>query len=165
LYFVTDSDNDFNLELWKSDGTLNGTVIIGANGQAPNVGLGSFSLTAAGNILYFVGNDPVTGLELWKTDGTVTNVVKDIWTGTDGNNQPNNSIPTSLVNFNGTLAFAASDGSNRELWFSDGTTANTRKVSNINATGNANPGRLTVVGTRLFFTANNGTNGTELYVF
>lgn len=165
LYFVTDSDNDFNLELWKSDGTVNGTVIIRTNGQAPNVGLGSFSLTAAGNILYFVGNDPVTGLELWRTDGTDANttVVKDIWTGTDGNNQPNNSIPTSLVNFNGTLAFAASDGSNRELWFSDGTTANTLKVSNINATGNANPGRLTVVGTRLFFTANNGTNGTELY--
>ncbi|QLE49622.1 pre-peptidase [Nostoc sp. C057] len=166
LYFVTDSNNDFNLELWKSDGTVSGTVIIRTNGQAPNVGLGSFNLTAVGNILYFVGNDPVTGLELWRTDGTDANtvLVKDIWAGTDGNNQPNNSIPTSLVNFNGTLTFAASNGSNREVWFSDGTTANTLKVSNINATGNANPGRLTVVGTQLFFTANNGTNGTELYV-
>jgi len=174
LYFVTDSDNDFNLELWKSDGTSGGTVNIRTNGQAPNVGLGSFSLTAVGNILYFVGNDPVTGLELWRTDGTDANtvLVKDIWTGTNASSQPNNSIPTSLVNFNGTLAFAASDplegsegeSSNREVWFSDGTTANTRKISNINATGNANPGRLTVVGTQLFFTANNGTNGTELYV-
>ncbi|WP_375498073.1 pre-peptidase C-terminal domain-containing protein [uncultured Nostoc sp.] len=166
LYFVTDSDNDFNLELWKSDGTSSGTVNIRTNGQAPNVGLGSFFLTAVGNILYFVGNDPVTGLELWRTDGTNANtvLVKDIWTGANANNQPNNSIPTSLVNFNSTLAFAASDGSNREVWFSDGTTVNTRKVSNINATGNANPDRLTVVGTQLFFTANNGTNGTELYV-
>ncbi|MCC5623900.1 pre-peptidase C-terminal domain-containing protein [Nostoc sp. CHAB 5715] len=166
LYFVTDSDNDFNLELWKSDGTSGGTVNIRTNGQAPNVGLGSFSLTAVGNILYFVGNDPVTGLELWRTDGTDANtvLVKDIWTGTNASSQPNNSIPTSLVNLNGTLAFAASNGSNREVWFSDGTTANTRKVSNINPTGNANPDRLTVVGTQLFFTANNGTNGTELYV-
>ncbi|MBG1263756.1 beta strand repeat-containing protein [Nostoc commune] len=166
LYFVTDSDNDFNLELWKSDGTSGGTVNIRTNGQAPNVGLGSFNLTAIANSLYFVGNDATTGLELWKTDGTDANtvLVKDIWTGSNANNQPNNSIPTSLVNFNGTLAFAASDGSNREVWLSDGTTANTRKVSNINATGNANPGRLTVVGTQLFFTANNGTNGTELYV-
>ncbi|MEH1837886.1 MAG: pre-peptidase C-terminal domain-containing protein [Nostoc sp.] len=166
LYFVTDSNNDFNLELWKSDGTANGTVIIKTDGQAPNVGLGFFFLTAVGNILYFVGNDPVTGLELWRTDGTDANtlLVKDIWTGTNASSQPNNSIPTSLVNFNSTLAFAASDGSNREVWFSDGTTANSRKVSNINATGNANPDRLTVVGTQLFFTANNGTNGTELYV-
>ncbi|MBH8552476.1 pre-peptidase C-terminal domain-containing protein [Nostocaceae cyanobacterium CENA357] len=166
LYFVTDSNNDFNLELWKSDGTANGTVRIKNDGQAPNVGLGPFSLTAIADSLYFIGNDQTTGLELWKTDGTDANtvLVKDIWTGTNVNTQPNNSIPTSLVNFNGTLAFAASDGTNREVWLSDGTTANTRKVSNINATGLANPGRLTVVGTQLFFIANNGTNGTELYV-
>lgn len=168
LYFVTDSDNDFNLELWKSDGTTNGTVRVNNNGQAPNIGFGSFSLTAVGNTLYFVGNDPVTGLELWKTDTstTVATLVKDIWTGSDENTPPlpNNSLPTSLVNFNGTLAFAASDDTNRELWFSDGTPNNTQKVSNINASGNANPSKLTVVGTQLFFTADNGVNGTELYV-
>ncbi|BBD65961.1 hypothetical protein NIES4072_03600 [Nostoc commune NIES-4072] len=160
LYFVTDSDNDFNLELWKSDGTANGTLPINPNGDSPNIGFGSIYLTALGNTLYFVANDPDTGVELWSTDGTNANtvVVKDIWTGS------NNSIPTSLVNFNGTLAFAASDGTNRELWFSDGTAINTRKVSNIYSTGIANPSKLTAVGTRLFFSATDGANGTELYV-
>lgn len=159
LYFVTDSDNDFNLELWKSDGTAAGTDIIGTDGQAPNLGLGSFSLTAVDNTLYFVANDPISGLELWKTDGTFANtaVVRNISSGAA------DSLPTGLVNFNGTLAFAASDGINREVWFSNGTELNTRKVSNINPTGNANPASLTVVGTKLFFTAN-GANGTELYV-
>ena len=160
LYFVTDSDNDFNLELWKSDGTANGTLRINPNGDSPNIGFGSINLTALGNTLYFVANDPDTGVELWSTDGTDANtvVVKDIWTGS------NNSIPTSLVSFNGTLAFAASDGTNRELWFSDGTAINTRKVSNIYSTGIANPSKLTAVGTRLFFSATDGANGTELYV-
>ncbi|BCL36950.1 beta strand repeat-containing protein [Nostoc sp. MS1] len=158
LYFVTDSDNDFNLELWKSDGTPNGTLPINPNGDSPNIGFGSIYLTPVGNTLYFVANDPDTGVELWNTNGTNANTVKDIWTGS------NNSIPTSLVNFNGTLAFAASDGSNREVWFSNGTANNTQKVSNIYASGNANPSQLTVVGTKLFFTATDGVNGTELYV-
>ncbi|WP_026734432.1 ELWxxDGT repeat protein [Fischerella sp. PCC 9605] len=160
LYFVTDSDNDFNLELWKSDGTAAGTVGIGTDGQAPNLGFGPIYLTAVGNTLYFVANDPVQGLELWKTDGTDvgTVVVKDISSGNA------DSLPTGLVNFKGTLTFAASDGTSREVWFSDGTEPNTRKVSNLYPGENANPDWLTVVGTKLFFTATDGANGTELYV-
>ncbi|HIK05310.1 MAG TPA: pre-peptidase C-terminal domain-containing protein [Trichormus sp. M33_DOE_039] len=158
LYFVTDSDNDFNFELWKSDGTPAGTQIIGTDGQAPNLGIGSFYLTAVGNTLYFVANNPTSGLELWRTDGTTTNMVKDISSGSP------DSLPTGLVNFNGELAFAASDGLSREVWFSDGTEPNTRRVSSIDIEGNANPGWLTVVGTKLFFTATDGVTGTELYV-
>lgn len=158
LYFVTDSDNDFNLELWKSDGTPAGTQIIGTDGQAPNLGIGSFYLTAVGNTLYFVANNPTSGLELWRTDGTTTNMVKDISSGSS------NSLPTGLVNFNGKLAFAASDDDGREVWFSDGTEPNTRRVSSIEIEGNANPDWLTVVGTKLFFTATDGVTGTELYV-
>lgn len=121
-------------------------------------------MTAVGSTLYFTASDSSTGLELWKSDGTDTGtvLVKDIWAGGD----PNNSIPTSLVNFNGTLYFAASEPTNgREVWSSDGTALGTRRVSNIHSgTGDANPDKLTVVGTQLFFTATNGTDGTELWV-
>ncbi|WP_066425033.1 pre-peptidase C-terminal domain-containing protein [Anabaena sp. 4-3] len=158
LYFVTDSDNDFNLELWKSDGTAAGTVGIGTDGQAPNLGLGPIYLTAVGNTLYFVGNDTTSGLELWKTDGINTNRIKDISSGSP------NSLPTGLVNFNGTLAFAASNGTSREVWFSDGTELNTIQASNIYSGQNANPDWLTVVGNKLFFTATDGADNTELYV-
>ncbi|WP_427162743.1 pre-peptidase C-terminal domain-containing protein [Aliinostoc sp. HNIBRCY26] len=164
LYFVTDSNGDFQQELWKSDGTSNGTVIVKSDlNQAPNIGIGASNLFAFGSTLYFNAYSNTEGIELWKTDGTDINtvLVKDIWVGSD----PNNSIPSSLVNFNGTLYFAASDANNnREVWISDGTVSGTRKVSNINSTGNANPDQLIVVGTRLFFTANNGTSGTELWV-
>ncbi|MBN3893921.1 MAG: pre-peptidase C-terminal domain-containing protein [Nostoc sp. NOS(2021)] len=162
LYFVKYSD-DFKPELWKTDGTSGGTVRVkNDTTQAPNIGFGASNLTAVGNTLYFIAPDNATGLELWKTDGTDANtgLVKDIWVGPDSNN----SIPQSLINFNGSLYFAASDGSSREVWSSDGTALNTRKVSNIYANGNADPAKLTAVGTRLFFTATNGTNGTELWV-
>ncbi|MCG6133607.1 MAG: pre-peptidase C-terminal domain-containing protein [Nostoc sp. LLA-1] len=164
LYFVTDSNGDFQQELWKTDGTAAGTVRVKSDAnQAPNIGVGAFNFAAVGNTLYFTTYDSTTGLELWKTDGTDANtvLVKDIWAG----GEPNNSIPSSLVNFNGSLFFAASDAdNNRELWSSNGTALGTYKVSNINATTNANPNQLTVVGTKLFFTASNGTNGKELWV-
>ena len=157
LYFVTDSDDDFQQELWKSDGNNAGTTQVSSS----ITGIGAFNFKAVGSTLYFTAYDSATGLELWKSDASSTAVVKDIWVGSD----PNNSIPSSLVNFNGFLYFAASDASNnRELWSSDGTAVGTSKVSNINATGNANPAQLTVVDKRLFFTATTGTNGTELWV-
>ncbi|WGV26387.1 ELWxxDGT repeat protein [Halotia branconii] len=157
LYFVTDSNGDFRQELWKSDGTSTGTTQINSDIS----GIGAFNLAGVGTTLYFTGYNSDSGLELWKSNSTNAELVKDIWVG----GEPNNSIPTSLVDFNGTLYFAASDASNnREVWSSDGTALGTRKMSNINSTNNANPAKLTVVGTRLFFTANNGTNGTELWV-
>ncbi|MBH8563701.1 pre-peptidase C-terminal domain-containing protein [Nostoc sp. CENA67] len=163
LYFVTDSNNDKKQELWKIDSNGVGRVKNDLN-AAPNIGFGPINLTAVGNTLYFTTYDSATGLELWKSDGTDagTVLVKDIWPGAD----PNNSIPDSLVNFNGTLYFAASEPTNgREVWSSDGTALGTRRVSNINpGSKDANPGELTVVGTRLFFITNNETNGTELWV-
>ncbi|MEA5505310.1 ELWxxDGT repeat protein [Halotia wernerae UHCC 0503] len=163
LYFVTDSNNDFKQELWKIDGNGVGRVKNDLN-AAPNIGFGPLNMTAVGSTLYFTAYDSTTGLELWKSDGSDagTILVKDIWSGAD----PNNSIPDSLVNFGGNLYFAASEPTNgREVWSSDGTDVGTRRVSNISSgTGDANPAQLTVVGTRLFLTATDGTNGTELWV-
>ena len=61
-----------SLELWKSDGTEAGTVLVkdinpgggGSAGSLPN------HLTAVDGTLYFTAFDPDTGIELWKSDGT-----------------------------------------------------------------------------------------------
>ena len=63
------------------------------------------------------------GFELWKSDGTSggTVMVKDIDPGATG------SIPSYLTNVNGTLFFAANDGTHGyELWKSDGTSRRNR---------------------------------------
>lgn len=147
-------------ELWKSDGTAAGTVLV----KDINPGAGfSFpsSLTNVNGTLYFAANDGAHGFELWKSDGTElgTVLVKDIAVGSVS------SLPSSLTNVNGTLYFTADDGlTGEELWTSDGTTVGTVLVKDISpgATGSS-PTSLTDVNGALFFAANDGSTGVELW--
>lgn len=153
---------DAGTELWKTDGTAAGTVMVkdiasGTSSSSPA------SLTVIGSTLYFAATDIINGVELWKSDGTTagTVMVKDIFSGSLG------SGPASLTNAGGTLFFSATDSTANgiELWKSDGTSAGTVLVLNINPTANtsSNPTNLTAVGSTLFLSANDGTNGAELW--
>ncbi|WP_428305558.1 ELWxxDGT repeat protein [Lacipirellula sp.] len=160
-------------ELWKTDGTPQGTSMVvdiraGAGSSEPS------SLVNVGGVLYFAANDGANGVELWRTDGTVagTQMVKDIFTGTYAANYqaiPNSSLPTQLTNVGGKLFFTARNGvSGIELWTSDGTAAGTTMVRNIHADGggtpsSSNPLQLTNYNSQLFFTADDGVNGRELW--
>ena len=72
LYFrATDGTNGY--ELWKSDGTASGTVMV----KDINSGSGDstpYSLTAFGNTLYFQANDGANGYELYTNLGIYTEV-------------------------------------------------------------------------------------------
>ena len=161
LYFAANSSAT-GTELWKSDGTAAGTVLV----RDIFPGIGS-SLPAnffvIGSTLYFSANSGTTGAELWKSDGTDagTVLVRDIFSGFTG------SSPANLTNVAGTLFFTASDSTanGTELWKSDGTAGGTVLVLNINAIANtsSSPANLTAVGSTLFFTANDGVNGVELW--
>tara|TARA_B110000902_G_scaffold13064_1_gene15786 strand:+ start:70 stop:660 length:591 start_codon:yes stop_codon:yes gene_type:complete len=111
LYFTAD-DGTNGEELWKSDGTASGTVMV----QDINSGSSSSSpyyLTAVGNTLYFQANDGTNGNELWKSDGTSsgTVMVKDIVSGSSS------SYPSDLTAVGNTLYFTVDDGTNgQELW-------------------------------------------------
>ena len=80
-----------------------------------------------------------------------------------------NGDPNALAEFGGTLFFAAYDGPDdgathgMELWRSDGTTAGTHLVADINTSGDSSPYRLTTAGGYLFFVANDGMHGYELW--
>jgi ELWxxDGT repeat protein len=90
-------------------------------------------------------------------------MVKDI------NPESGSSNPVYLTNMNGTLFFQASDGTNgNELWKSDGTEVGTTMVKDIavpngHALNSSSPMFLTNVNGTLFFTAENGTEGRELW--
>jgi ELWxxDGT repeat protein len=94
LFFVATTPMEGN-ELWKSDGTEDGTELI--KDIFPGVGLDSENpteLTNVNGILFFVANDGVHGRELWKSDGTEagTVLVKDIRIGlSDGDPHYNDS--------------------------------------------------------------------------
>ena len=104
LYFrATDGTN--GRELWKSDGTASGTVMV------KDINSGSASshptyLAVFNNELYFSasdGNDFDRNEELWKSDGTDagTVMVKDINSGSDS------SSPQQLIVVDNTLFFSA----------------------------------------------------------
>jgi ELWxxDGT repeat protein len=147
-------------ELWRSDGTPAGTVLLkdilaGATGSEPA------DLAVVNNTLYFSANDGKSGRELWKSDGTAAGTVrvKDILAGTGG------AAPTSLVGMGNALYFSATDGTaGRELWKSDGTSAGTVRVKDIWAgAAHAAPYALTNASGTLYFVANDGVSGFELW--
>jgi ELWxxDGT repeat protein len=171
-------------ELWKSDGTTAGTVMVadinpGRGGSNPG------NLTNVNGTLFFTANDGTHGVELWKSDGTAagTVMVQDIYPGSSWHVNggysyygPNSSSPSNLTNVNGELFFVADDGVHgRELWKSNGTgttinkknggtTSGTVLVADINpGSSSSNPSNLINVNGLLYFTANDGTHGQELW--
>jgi ELWxxDGT repeat protein len=172
LFFAADDGVD-GVELWKSDGTDTGTVLVedirsGPASSDPSeltrVG-GAF--LAAGR-LYFTANDGTNGVELWKSDGTAlgTQIVKNINTAVGVSSTPAKLTAVSGGSFAaGKLFFTADDGtSGVELWVSDGTAAGTVRVKDIRpGAASSSPTSLLAVGTLLFFMADNGVVGTELW--
>jgi ELWxxDGT repeat protein len=158
-YFTAD-DGVHGVELWRSDGTAAGTVLV-KDTIAGSAGFGPRYLTNVNGTLFFMTFDGTNGTELWKSDGTAagTVVVKDINPGNG------TAYPSYLTNVNGTLFFRANDGTTGfELWKSDGTAAGTVRVKDINpGSSNSYPRYLTNVNGTLFFTANDGRKGSELW--
>lgn len=151
------------LELWKTDGTVAGTTLVKTliSGGYYDEFLG----TVYKNKLYFGASDG-TDAYLSVSDGTDTgtHVIKNVNVVTT---QPyfNEYNYAYFTQFGGLLFFTANDGNTgRELWITDGTTAGTKLLKDINAGANSsNAGNMVIVSNNMFFTANDGIHGTELW--
>jgi ELWxxDGT repeat protein len=171
LFFVAE-DSEHGKELWRSDGTTDGTklvkdIIPGQESSSP------FELVPYGDLLFFVaetGNNNGDAV-LWRSDGTAngTRPVKDVVEEQYG------SGPWQLTVSGDTLFFVADDGIHgTELWRSDGTAEGTVMVQDSVA-GEAGmyprdampmgyiPYGLTAVNELLFFHADDGVHGDELW--
>jgi ELWxxDGT repeat protein len=166
LFFSAD-DGVHGRELWESNGSAAGTQLV----TDINFGLANSNprfLTNVNGTLFFSATDGSFfghGDELWESNGTAagTQMVADIKPGGSG------SYPRYLTNVNGTLFFAADDGtSGNQLWESNGAAAGTQMVADINPheqgfPNGSNPLSLTNVNGTLFFAANDGAHGRQLW--
>ncbi|MBZ0112534.1 MAG: hypothetical protein K8J08_08745 [Thermoanaerobaculia bacterium] len=100
-------------ELWITDGTAPGTVLLKDIYPGFRDSMAS-DLTAFAGRVYFSAWDPSFGIELWSTDGTSegTQIVADLWPGALGF-----SYPRDLTVAGDTLFFTATtEATGLELW-------------------------------------------------
>ncbi|MEM7374046.1 MAG: ELWxxDGT repeat protein [Bacteroidota bacterium] len=159
LFFVVETAESGS-EIWQSDGTESGTQLFldmkpGVEGSNPH------SLTVWGDSLFFTANGVGgMGAELWKTSTNPQDIslVKDIYAG------PNSSNPSHLYLWKNSLYFAATNvGEGMELWTSDGTSAGTMLLKDLDLNGSGGPYQFFADTSLLYFSARNDTSGWELW--
>jgi len=155
-YFVA-NDGTHGVELWKTDGTAANTAMVadinpGAASSNP------VELTVVGSELFFTAQSGTNGRQLWKTDGTQANttMITDLATGVSA---------SSLKAFNGALYFKGRTFAHGiELWKADSNGVAEVVDLNPNAAHGLNcQGGFTEYATALYFSADNGMTGCELF--
>ena len=157
------------VEIWRTDGTVSGRVLLRTMDY--DEGAFPYGFTAVNDTLFFASWDDLYGIELWKSDGTPagTQMLKDI-------NPRGNACPwedgCALIAVGGKLLFTARDDTHGvELWTSDGTENGTTMVKDIHSGGSSafnledSPAFLAATNRGLFFAADDGTHGNELWVY
>ena len=175
VYFAA-NDGTNGTELWKSDGTASGTMMV-KDIYIGGGGLKNFNtMTVLDNNIYFTANDGTHGTELWKSDGTTsgTMMVKDINTnilssGSNANSFTSNHVMTTTENM---VIFSANDGTHgNELWKTDGTAAGTALVMDLTPGSHSSMGypwssaisHMTSMGDLAFFYVDSNSAGASSY--
>ena len=143
LYYATSRP----VAIWKSNGTAATTQKI-LDSRAIE------QLTSHNDIILFTGTHQDISHSLWRTDGTTSGTYQ-----LPANWAYDFTKVNSLTFFSGFVF-----GQGQEIWMTDGTLAGTRMVSDIYAGSEGSyPTYLKAVGDFVYFNANNGTQGTELW--
>ncbi|MBT8132487.1 MAG: hypothetical protein KJO35_09485, partial [Gammaproteobacteria bacterium] len=165
VVFAVDTGFDSEHLLYRTDGTLAGTEQFATFADP----LGNLPPMATfGDWLIFIAERAgfgSEGREVWRTDATAagTEIVADIRPGSF------HSSSTELTTVGDRVYFAATapdqaPGLDRELWMTDGTTAGTQQVFEINPTGSSSPTSLVATADAVVFTAVTPEAGRELWL-
>ena len=164
LFEARDAESPAVNRLYRSDGTAEGTVPLTAPDFAPKQ-IGALNLIGDGLVAYFFRKPSDGKPELWRTDGQfeTTRRVKVF----DTAGLPPTATPVGMEGAivyvritESTLNYPGSAGPS-ELWSSDGTLTGTRRV--FSGPFQAMPDNAVVYDGRLFFTADDGIHGNELW--
>jgi len=164
LYF-NGNDGTNGYELWVYDGVnppaMAADIVSGAVSSTP------LELTTYNNLLYFSADNGTNGRELWVYAGTnPPTLVLDINTGAF------DSDPDTFHVYKGNLFFRADDGViGKEMWV-QGTSGLPSLLLDINPGPassfiqvNSADNQMATLNDKLFFLADDGVNGQELWVY
>jgi len=162
LFFFSADDTSNGQELWVSDGTEAGTLLVediyaGTESAKPS------GLNALGEqLIFFALVESTSDAEIWLSDGTPDGTFSLF----ELSDPVFSSDPDNSIAIKGVAYFNADDGlTGRDLWRSDGTPGGTWKVKDINSSSTtAVPDNFTELGDIFFFTASDDLYGRELWV-
>lgn len=159
LFFNAD-DGVHGMELWKTDGTSEGTVLV-KDIYPGSTSSDQYEFIVYNNKIYFHADDGVHGFELWVSDGTEsgTYMVKDINTGSG------DATPYNFILYNNLFFFSAYDDTHgNELWRSDGTESGTTLVKDIAPGDDSGMEYLPVIyKNEMYFGANDGVESWQVW--
>ncbi|WNG19412.1 ELWxxDGT repeat protein [Cystobacter fuscus] len=163
LYFAGRTDAE-GTELWKTDGTSEGTQMVKDLYPVSNYSSRPRGFTPLGDAVYFTAST-TEGSGLWRTNGTEAGTwrVKSLALGCV-NSSSSRQPAVSFTEHGGLLYFAATNGSGCELWRTDGTETGTTLVKDLTPGADySEPRFLTSFGGFLYFVATEATSGRELW--
>ncbi|MEZ4265139.1 MAG: hypothetical protein R3F39_02085 [Myxococcota bacterium] len=144
-------------ELWRSDGTDEGTaLVLDIRPGSANSGLSA--MRRHGDRVCFVADDGTHGRELWCSGGDAANTAMVADINPDGTS----SDPVDVVRIGDVLWFQATQGTEKELWFSEGFSG-AQKVDVLPGSFSSTPKGLANIGGVLYFSATSATAGAELF--
>lgn len=133
--FLTAASDEEGTELWRSDGTSQGTVLVkDINPGVAGSDINEFYLV--GDVCFFTAYTAAYGREYWRTDGTEagTFMLMDAKAGPGSANEIDRrkfKLDEFFHLFKNKVYFMANDGVNTNLYSTDGTAANTNLVKPV----------------------------------
>src|SRR5262249_40216012 len=144
-------------ELWKTDGTTDGTALVADINQWPG-GIQGRILAASGSRILFRTDIPGSQNPLlWVTDGTEAGTSPVTYLHPSGPDEYDGDREAIAAPQGGFL-FADDHGDGQELWYTDGTSNGTVKISNAGS-----PHEMVSFQGAVYFAAADSSGGVELW--
>ncbi len=161
-FYFAYNDGVHGIELWRSDGTSEGTALFcdlvpGGGSSSPR------AFATVDGALWFAA-DTGDGHEPWTSDGTTAGTYQVVDVDPAGSSDPSDFGPAA----DGVIFYATTPDEGREPWFSDGSTAtlvadiNTGAASSVAAT-TFDPRHWGQLGDTRIFAAEHPSKGVELF--
>ncbi len=167
VYFVALATATQGRELWGTDGTTAGTVLVKDIEATANFGSQPTNLTAFNNLLFFSAKTLAGGYEIYRSDGTsaATVLVSDINSGAASSGPHDLYAFSALTPTDNRLFFGADNGASGDELYSVNPSNVLTLVKDINpGSGSSNPQTFFTFNNKVYFVADDGVHGLELWV-